>query len=196
MDGQPSLAAGWEISETDPRVLSRKTIGYIPREGCWHLSPLTLVDILDESGRKAPSNSLNEAVVVGIVDRIWNLVPFWRELYRVCKAGAQATIVGPYWTSTEAQADPTRIRGLSEQMFYYLSPHFRAGMRTELFEDGYGLDLLADVDFDPIRFVRTTGPEWEARSEDAKAWALLHNVNICKRLEVTLTVYKPVRSVP
>lgn len=200
MDGQPSLAAGWELSGAiDPRVFCKATIGWIHHGehglrwddvvGCILVADGTRAD----ADTRAYTDTLHEAVVVGVVERAQRIIDFWRDLYRVCKHGAQVTVAGPYWSCTDALADPTRVRGLSEQMFVYLSAPSRAVLRAEPLEDGVALDALADVDFDPVRFTRVTSPEWEARSNEAKNWALTHSLNVCRRLDVVLVAHKPIR---
>lgn len=204
MDGRPSAAVGWDAKEraADPRVYHVKGIGWCEQEGWWRwderhhriFDPRVVED--QRMLNKAPADALDEAIVVGVVERTRNLVGFWRELYRVCKHGAKVTVVGPYWSCTDALADPTRVRGLSEQMFAYLTAFGRAELAAEPNEDGLALDLLKDVDFDPVRFVRVTGPEWEARSDEAKSWGLIHSLNVCRRLEVGLVAHKPAREAP
>lgn len=192
MDGQPGMADGWDTTEVaDPRIYRAVSLGWID----WTGEGLRWADghIVGAKGKYVESDSINSIVVVGVVERVPDLISFWHELYRVCAHAAQVTIQGPYWSCVDALADPTRIRGLSEQMFNYLSAPSRVWLGAEPHEDGYALDLLDGIDFDVTRYVRVTGPEWEARSEDAKAWGLAHSVNVCRRLEVVLTTHKPAR---
>lgn len=192
MDGQPGLAEGWDRTEVaDPNVFRATSLEWRARAN----GGLRWVSghIVDENGNEAETNSLNSVTVMGVLERVPDPIPFWHELYRVCTHAAQITIGGAYWSCVDALADPTKRRGLSEQMFVYLSAPSRIWMRNEPGEDGLALDLLDGIDFEPLRYVRITGHEWEARSDEAKTWGLTHNNNVCRKLEVGLQVYKPAR---
>jgi len=177
MDGQPGMAEGWDTTEVaDPRIYRAVSLDWRAGEGLRWCGK----HIVDIAGNIVEDGTLNSIVINGVVERAPDLVTFWRELYRVCAHAAQVTITGPYWSCVDALADPTKLRGLSEQMFNYLSAPSRIWLKDEPGEDGCALDQLDGIDFDVTRYVRVTGPEWEARSEDAKAWGLAHSVNVCR----------------
>ena len=83
----------------------------------------------------------------GIVDMVWNLekfpwpfgdeiadeiycshyvehVPdffaFFNECYRIMKMGAKMEILAPYWSSMRSWQDPTHVRAISENSFFYV----------------------------------------------------------------------------
>lgn len=193
MDGKPGMAEQWEMAEyADPNVFRTGVISFRTEND--HLR-FDGTNIRDRNGIVAES-TFNSLTVAGIIERLPadSLIRFWHELYRICACAAQVTIGGSYYSSVNTLADLTRLRGLSEEMFVYLSAPSRVWMAEEPGEDGTYLKLLEGIDFEPGKFVRVTRPEWEARPEDAKNWALTHSLNICKWLEVGLIVYKPARS--
>lgn len=189
----PTMPDGWTADQAiDPAVLRAGALAWEGGDLKWNYRDSTIRQTAD--GGRPADGSYNSLHVVGLVERIDDLAGLWRELYRISAHAAQVRVEGPYWACVETMADPTRVRGLSEQMFVYLSAPSRVWMANEPGEDGVALRLLDGVDFEPVRYVRVTGPEWESRAEEAKGWALQHNINVCRRLDVTLVAYKPARS--
>ena len=190
MDG-PTIAEGWDTTEiSDSAIYRAVSLAWNDKEGI-HWDGRQIVDCATK--KRVEDSSLNSIMVTGTIERVHDIIGFWHELYRVCAHAAQVTVSGPYWSCVDSLADPTRVRGLSEQMFVYLSAPSRVWMAKEVGEDGYALRLLDGLDFEPTRYVRITGQEWEARSDEAKSWGLTHNNNVCRRLEVALQAYKPTR---
>lgn len=193
MDGKPGMAEQWEVSEyADPNVFRAGMVSFSGESGF----RFDGANVRDKDENIVESGSFNSLTVAGVIERLPAdlLIRFWHELYRICAHAAQVTIVGPYYSSVNALADLTRLRGLSEEMFAYLSAPNRVWIAEEPGEDGVYLKLLEGIDFESGRSVRITRPEWHARPEDAKNWALTHSLNICKWLEVGLVAHKPVRA--
>ena len=140
----------------------------------------------------APDSVFHEIVVRSVVERLpaEDLLRFWRELYRVCKKDAVVLVAGVYWSHVDAHADPTRLRGLSERMFAYLSAAGREIVEEDICGDDFVTAQLAGVEFAVKKVVRATEQEWESRSDEAKNWGLSHSLNVARWLEVTLVAVK------
>ena len=138
--------------------------------------------------------TINEAVVLGVFERIEDIVGFWRDLYRACAHGAYVHLQAPYWSHVDAVGDPTRRRGISERHLAYLSASGRLHLRDDPYEDGVALAAFTGIDFDTIRMVHLAEPEWDGRGDADRERALLHLLNVARRLEVTLLCHKPSRA--
>lgn len=179
---------GWQMVEPDARIFRRGTLGRRDSDLVWSGNTITTRD-----GHPIGDAAYHELHIIGLVERIPSeeLIPFWRELYRICQHGATVTVLGAYWSHIDAQADPTRHRGLSERMFAYLSSEERAAIEADAYEDDWATSLLRDVDLRPTKITRVTEPDWDTRSDDAKNWGLRHAINVARRLEVVLVAHRP-----
>ena len=178
---------GWQMVVPDERIFRRGNLGGKGSDLRWGGVRIELPD-----GRPIPDATYHEIGVLGLVDRLptEQLIPFWRELYRICRHGAVVTVVGAYWSHVDAWADPTRRRGLSERMFAYLSSEERKAIEADPHEDDVAIDLLRDVDLRPTKITRVTEQDWDTRSDEAKNWGLRHAINVARRLEVVLVAHK------
>jgi SAM-dependent methyltransferase len=103
---------------------------------------------------------------------------FFDELYRVLKVGSRAQIVCPYYNSSRASQDPTHCwPPISEGSFLYANK----GWRESNGLSHYGVSC----DFDFV-FGYTYYPDWESRSEDARAFAQKHYTNVVMDIHVSL----------
>lgn len=139
-------------------------------------------------------SSIHDAIIYGVAERVSDIASFWRLLYKVMAHGGIVRVYSPYWTHIDVASDPTRLRGLSERHLAYLSAVGRAHLATDPYDDGVAINCYKDIDFDTIALGHFSEPEWEARSEADRNRALTHLINISRRIEATLKVYKPVRS--
>lgn len=174
------VLAGWAAgAATDaPGVFSRVLLGnprHVP-DGVRRVS--SLAEVLD--------GSVHDLMVYGAVERAVDLIQLWRDIQRVLVVGGTVRVFGVYWLHADCYADPTRLRGLSERMFSYLSDSGRAALRCDQYEDDTALDLLAEVHLDIVAVVHMGEPEWNGRSEEARNWAVRHYGNVVRRLDVTL----------
>lgn len=181
---------GWQMVEPDARVFRRGRLGGKDADLVW-------VGMLGEIaagavGARVANGAYHDLRIVGIVERLppGELIPFWHEVYRICRHGSTVTVIGAYWSHVDVAADPTRYRGLSERMFAYLSSEERAAIEADPYEDGVATSQLADVDMRATKITRVTEPSWDTRSDEAKSWGLRHAINVARRLEVVLTVHK------
>ena len=190
---------GWNAlpPDIDPAAYRRAWLG--PGEAGDGVSHLTYADaygITDKTRCRAEDSSIHEMTVVHTLERVTDVVAFWKELYRVCSHGACVRVVGTYWSHVDVQADPSRLRGVSERMFAYLAPGSRTSLLADPYEDDVGISLLTGVDFDTTSFQHLAEPEWHGHSDDARYWAARHHHNVVRRLITTLQCHKPVRVLP
>lgn len=123
-------------------------------------------------------SSVSEANISHYIEHVPDLVAFMNELHRIMKKGAQCTIVAPYYSSMRAWQDPTHVRAISEASFLYFNQEW---LRAN------GLDhysITADFDFS---YGYSINPEWQNRSEEARAFAIQHYINVVSDIQVILT---------
>lgn len=105
-------------------------------------------------------------------------VPFMDECWRILKAGGKFTVIAPYWTSARAIQDPTHEwPPICEWTFLY----FNKGWR----EQNKLTHYLGKCDFD-FTFGHMMLPEWQARNDETKAFALAHYFNVASDIVVNL----------
>lgn len=124
------------------------------------------------------NNSVDEAHVSHYIEHTSDLIAFMNELHRIMKPGAQCMIIAPYYSSMRAWQDPTHTRAISEATFLYFNQQW---LRDN------GLDhyrVTADFDFS---YGYAFAPEWASRSEEARAFAVRHYINVISDIQVTLT---------
>ena len=73
-----------------------------------------------------PDDSIDGALAVHVLEHIGRVgetsewFQFWEELYRVLKPEGKLEFVAPWWESVWAWADPSHVRPLSPEAFYFL----------------------------------------------------------------------------
>jgi len=186
---------GWaDLGEQDPRVFKRASLGVkAPPSGVLHLSYDERHGSLIANQEEVVESSLNEVFIAHEVERVKDVVLFLRELYRVCAHGAVIRVWGVYFTHTDTFADPTKLRGLSERMFSYTSAIGREAMSRDELDDGVASSLYTGVDFDVKEVRHMVEPEYESRSDAARYWGIVHNLNVIRRVEIVLMCHKPSR---
>lgn len=125
-----------------------------------------------------PSNSVEDLFCSHYVEHTENLIAFMEECHRILIPGGRLTIIAPYYSSMRAWQDPTHKRAISEATFLY----FNKGWRESQKLDHYGIKC----DFDFVYGYAMT-PEWAARSEESRAFAIRHYINVVNDIHVTLT---------
>ena len=123
-------------------------------------------------------NSVDEVNISHYVEHTPDLIKFMNELYRIMKPGGKCEIVAPYYSSMRAWQDPTHVRAISEATFLYFNQEW---LKTNGL-DHY--DVSADFDFS---YGYVMSPEWISRSEEAKAFAIRHYINVISDIQVLLT---------
>lgn len=106
---------------------------------------------------------------------------FARELTRVLKPGAKATIITPHWMHERSYGDPTHQWPAVTWMAYlYWVKSWRDvnAPHTE--------ELLKGVDFDVVGGTNIE-EAWQNRNDEMRAFAMTHYNNVCTDLMVTVT---------
>ena len=133
-----------------------------------------------QSGKPWPfkDNSVDEVHCSHYIEHVPDLCHFWSELYRILKPGGTATIIAPYGKNNRAWQDPTHVRAIVEESFFYLDKNFRAVNHLTHY--------LADVDFEYTVIYSGIDPAWANRSEDARAFAVKHYWNVVADIQANL----------
>lgn len=124
------------------------------------------------------ANSVDEVNISHYIEHVHDLVKFMNELYRVMKPGAQCSVVAPYYSSMRAWQDPTHVRAISEASFLYFNKEWRQNNRLDHYK------IAADFDFS---YGYALNPEWQNRSEESRAFAIQHYINVVSDIQVVLT---------
>lgn len=123
-------------------------------------------------------NSVEEAYCSHYIEHTKDLVKFWEELYRILAPGATATILAPYGKNNRAWQDPTHVRAIVEESFWYLDKNFRKVNKLEHY--------LADVDFEFTVVYIGIDPTWANRSEESRTFAIRHYWNVVSDIQAVL----------
>lgn len=136
----------------------------------------------------ASDNSVDEIVCIHYVEHTKDLIKFMDEIYRIMKKPyidkkgeeikPKVTIIAPYYSSIRAWQDPTHVRAISEVTFMYFNKKWRDDNKL----DHYG--IKSDFDF---TFGYQPDPAWVSRSEEARAFAIKHYINVILDIHVVLT---------
>jgi hypothetical protein len=119
-----------------------------------------------------------EHIPILLQDGSYGLARFMEEVYRCLMPSGMITIVAPYYMSQEAWQDFTHCRAITPRTFAYFDKE-----TTKKF----GLDhYTGNADFVHLSITRLIGPEWEAKSEEAKKWAMEHYWNVTKEISFIL----------
>ena len=78
-------------------------------------------------------NSVEEVLLINILEHLPNTVCVMEEIWRICKNGANIKILVPYYNSPGAFQDPTHVSFFTERSFDY----FTEDETTELSEYNY-----------------------------------------------------------
>lgn len=124
------------------------------------------------------ANSVDEVHISHYIEHVKDLVKFMNELHRVMKPGAQCTIVAPYYSSMRAWQDPTHVRAISEATFLYFNQEWLKNNKLDHYK------VTADFDFS---YGYALHPEWQNRSEESRAFAIQHYLNVVSDIQVVLT---------
>ena len=126
-------------------------------------------------------NSVDEIFCSHYIEHTPDLVAFANELYRIMKVGATAEIWAPYYSSIRAWQDPTHLRAISENTFYYFNKKWRILKLLDHYP------ITTDFDF---KFRYELEPEWQNKDEKEIKFALTHYINVVSDIHVMLTKRK------
>lgn len=118
-----------------------------------------------------------EHIPIHLLDGTYGLNRFMEEVYRCLMDKGTIRIVAPYFMSMEAWQDPTHTRGITDRTFAYYNQNVVGGSL-----DHY----LPKCNFEEISKTKAIGPEWEAKGEVARRWAIEHYWNVVKEVEYVL----------
>lgn len=125
------------------------------------------------------SDSVDEVWCSHYIEHCRDLCGFWSELHRILKPGGKATIIAPYAKNNRAWQDPTHVRGIVEESFWYLDANFRKVNKLSHY--------LADVDFEFSVAYLGIDPTWANRSEESRTFAIRHYWNVVQDIQGILT---------
>lgn len=109
---------------------------------------------------------------------------FMDELYRVLQPGAKVTVITPYFNSVRATQDFTHEwPPISPNSFLYFNKKWRED--NKLTHGHY--EMKADFDF---QYGYSVNPTWAGRSDEARAFAVTHYLEVISDLHTTLTSKK------
>lgn len=131
----------------------------------------------------AEDNSVDETYCSHFVEHVTDLCGFMDELYRVLKPGATAYLVHPYQHNNRAWQDPTHVRALNEDSWFYFDAEWRAKM---------GLDYYPlSCDFEVVKVDYALSPEFAHMADDPKVTEFARTrVNVVDDLHVILRARK------
>jgi hypothetical protein len=110
------------------------------------------------------------------------LVAFMNELHRVMADEGIVEIVHPHARTDRALQDPTAVRLISDQTWWYFDGQWR---------DSEGISRPAiTADFEIVQIEAPLRQEWDQRADLARAFALTHYWNVVGDLEVRLRARK------
>ena len=77
---------------------------------------------LDELPWRLEDDSVDEAVLINVLEHLDDTVAVIEEIRRICRKGAVVTIRVPYYNSPDMFADPTHRRFFSERTLDFFDP--------------------------------------------------------------------------
>lgn len=125
-----------------------------------------------------PDNSVSEVHSSHFLEHVHDLFSFFNELYRVMKVGAKALFIVPDGGSNRAWQDPTHVRPIFPQSFFYYSKKWREENRLTHYP------LTCDFH---MTYEFALNQQWHNRSKEARDFALVNYRNAADDLHTTLT---------
>lgn len=130
----------------------------------------------------AKDNSTDELFVSHYVEHTKDLIKFMDECYRILKPGGKLTILAPYYSSMRCWQDPTHVRAISEATFLYFNREWRTNNKLDHYK------IKSDFDFS---YGYNMTQDWATRSEESRAFAVRHYINVVNDIQVVLTKRDP-----
>ncbi len=124
------------------------------------------------------ANSVSEVHMANYFEHLHDPFKFMNELHRVMKKGAQCTVIAPYYSSMRSWQDPTHTHAISEASFLYYNQEWLKTNKLTHYP------VTADFDFS---YGYSIDPAWQNRSEEARAFAIKHYINVVTDIQVLLT---------
>lgn len=185
---------GWSIISENSSGSIYKKLVILPKNSKEICLPDSIDRIYWPIETSWPNKEYHEVGIFHVLERVADIISFWKALYNVCANGAVIKVYGTYYTHEDAYADPTYLRGLSGKMFMYPSAAGRHKLFNDPYDDGVAAAKLTDVDFDLKAMTQISDPIWEGKSDFERDYFITHYNNVAKKVETVLVCYKPVRS--
>jgi SAM-dependent methyltransferase len=131
----------------------------------------------DASVEEAFCSHYIEHIPMGYVDGKDHLFHFFDELYRILAPGGKCYIIAPYYSSMRCWQDPTHRRAICDNTFFYCSAEWRKINKLDHYNAKCDLHAAWGYDWEP---------DWATRSDDARAFAARHYINVIRDIHVTL----------
>jgi hypothetical protein len=154
-------------------------------------------DLMKFPWKQFKSNSVDEIECSNFVEHIPHgdsrhdpFFQFFDEIHRILKPAefdpinpniptkGFARVTCPYYSSIRAWQDPTHQRAISEASFLYVNRQWRIDNKLDHYP------VTCDFDFS---YGYSINPEWQNRSEESRAFAVQHYINVVSDIQVMLT---------
>lgn len=154
---------------------NRKKPGFVGVDMC---SNADVICDLEQFPWPFEDSSVDEVYCSHYIEHTRDLIAFFNELYRVMKPGATAEIIAPYYSSIKAWQDPTHVRAISENTFFYCNREWRLINKLGHYP------IVADFDYN---FEFLLQPAWEDKSDTELRFAMRHYINVISDIHTVLT---------
>ena len=124
------------------------------------------------------TNSVAEVWCSHYVEHTPDLIAFMDEIYRVLSIEGLATITAPFYTSVRAIQDPTHLRSISAETFFYFNKAWREAANIGHYN--------IKSDFDIIETKYILSEQWKDVTEKELNYAIWHFYNVVTDIIVTL----------
>ena len=166
--------------------------------------PLPGVDIvcdLDTRPIPLPDNHCDLVYASHVLEHVSNLLAVMREIWRVCKPGAQLCILAPYYSNTVNFANPYHFQNFNEH-----TPRFWTSSPTSLIDPAEYVDPFvwgarwglgqsdnskSDMDFRCLRIEFFYYPAYVNKSVGTRRRLRRSQNNVCHSLLYHLVAFKP-----
>jgi len=118
-----------------------------------------------------------EHIPIQLLDGTYGLHRFMEEVWRCLMDKGTIEIVAPYYMSQEAFQDPTHARMITDRTFMYYNQKVTEGVL-----DHY----MPKCNFEEISKGKIIDPSFEAKSEEARRWAMNHYWNVVREVQYVL----------
>jgi SAM-dependent methyltransferase len=130
-----------------------------------------------------PDNYVDNLVAIHFLEHVWNIMPLWREIYRICKPDSKCFFITPYWTCYDALCNPFHYRSFDEVYWHYLNPNLYKTKGSAGYAD-HGVDFNFKVS--QIWLI----PYPEFFSDPELDFKKRHQLNIIREIHALLEVKK------
>lgn len=128
------------------------------------------------------NSSVGEIFCSHYIEHTSDIKSFMEEIYRILIPKGRVIFIAPYYSSIRAFQDFTHVRPISENTFLYFNRRWLEANGLQ----HYGVNCNFEVAYTKFLYY----PEWKTRSEAAKEWARVHNINVVMDIETMLVAIK------